>query len=295
MKLLRKYCSILSPSGSETYIYNHIIKYVQKLQDDTQDSFQIFSGKNWYNQLIVSKGVPEYALVVHVDTVGFIVLFPIGSPQFKHATSITNIRTNQKAKIVYDPQTNYLVLDSPKTIPKGSFYGFTPFFNITEDHVVSPYLDNRIGLYLALTLLKELDNLCIICTNKEEIGSPFIIPTIDKIKTHLGIQKYIIVDALWENDECKVGAGTILLKHPFLEYNTTFTNKLIHQFRQHNISYQLYHRHQLIGEYNKMKQVNDLKFVLFLGYPIKQLHSNKEIVSKQDITTLKHSLTLLMR
>ena len=75
MKLLKKLCSIHSPSGEENRISEFIIDYVNTNMHNWKVKPKIYSGDGFQDSIILSFGKPKTAIYAHMDSIGFTVKY----------------------------------------------------------------------------------------------------------------------------------------------------------------------------------------------------------------------------
>ena len=102
MKLLKKLCSIHSPSGEENRISEFIIDYVKSNMHDWKVKPNIFSGDGFQDSIILSFGTPRTAIYAHMDSIGFTVkynneIIKIGGPVVEEGIEL--VGTDSKGKI----------------------------------------------------------------------------------------------------------------------------------------------------------------------------------------------------
>jgi endoglucanase len=128
---------------------------------------------------------PDRALVAHMDTVGFMVeavedpgcpLVAVGGVQPASHQRATLVRHGGEAidgLVVSGPGPRELVFEpldrgALGQIEVGDRVSYALHHEVRGDYLQGPYLDNRIGCWVALEALREADSLQVICTSTEE-------------------------------------------------------------------------------------------------------------------------------
>ena len=117
MKLLKKLCSIHSPSGEENRISEFIIDYVKSNMHDWKVKPKIFSGDGFQDSIILSFGTPRSAIYAHMDSIGFTVkynneIIKIGGPVIEEGIELvgTDSKGNIEGKIIKKMIKHILIL-----------------------------------------------------------------------------------------------------------------------------------------------------------------------------------------
>ena len=163
MKLLKKLCSIHSPSGEENRISEFIIDYVKSNMHDWKVKPKIFSGDGFQDCIILSFGTPRTAIYAHMDSIGFTVkynneIIKIGGPVVKEGIELvgTDSKGNIEAKIIKKDDKTFI--DFKRKIDRGTSLTFKMNFKETDNYIQSCYLDNRLGVWNALKVAENLED-----------------------------------------------------------------------------------------------------------------------------------------
>ena len=136
---------------------------------------KIIRNKHTQDAILLVFGKPKTAVFAHVDTVGFTAgygsdLIKVGSPAIKKSDILVGEDKlgEFKCKVTkVDNQWHYLL---DRAIERGTPLSYKPHFKETKDFVEGNYMDNRLGVFVALQLAETLKNGVIAFTTYEEVG-----------------------------------------------------------------------------------------------------------------------------
>ena len=179
MKLLKKLCSIHSPSGNESNIRNFLLKYINENIYDFKVK-PIVVTEDIQDCIILKFGKPKTAIFSHIDSIGFTVrygkeLIKIGGP--KTNDGIKLVGKDSKGEIlteIYnyedDNGANHIEYLFDREIERATELTFKPNWREDENFVQCCYMDNRLGVWNALKVAKTLENGVICFSTYEEVG-----------------------------------------------------------------------------------------------------------------------------
>lgn len=158
------------------------------------------------------------------------------------------------------------------------------------NHIIGRALDNKIGIYIILNYVEELFqvnrttddlNLCVVFTTGEEISSDSAAKAINVLNPEV----CIVIDGVNETEysemsnvkygDVRVGSGALLygINYPELA----------------GLSFQKYGNSKYTNtEYDEIRSLVNHGYLL--GYPIRYMHSNGELVSIHDINNCESIL-----
>ena len=187
MNLLKELTQICAPSGNEEKIRNFIIRSVEGYVDELNID-------NLGNLIAVKKstriGAKKVMLAAHMDEVGLIVTYiddngfarfgEIGRINPNSLANSTVIFTNGAAGIVRFEGTSKDKLEYKKMfidasgVNIGDTASFARNFSETEEHIFSNALDDRVGCYILIELIRQItnpsDDIYFVFTAQEELG-----------------------------------------------------------------------------------------------------------------------------
>ena len=201
-KLLKDLNSISGVSGDEEKILDFIQEYVHNNQYNWVQKPQIIRNKHTQDAIVLVFGKPTTAVFAHVDTVGFTAgygadLIKVGSPAIKKSDVLVGEDKNGKFKCKVtkvEGQWQYLL---DREIERGTPLSYKPHFKETKDFIEGNYMDNRLGVFVALQLAETLQNGIIAFTTYEEVGGGNAEVLANYIYTNFSVCQSLICDITW--------------------------------------------------------------------------------------------------
>ena len=300
MKLLKKLCSIHSPSGEENRISEFIIDYVKSNMHDWKVKPKIFSGDGFQDSIILSFGTPRTAIYAHMDSIGFTVkynneIIKIGGPVVKEGIELvgTDSKGNIEAKIIKKDDKTFI--DFKRKIDRGTSLTFKMNFKETDNYIQSCYLDNRLGVWNALKVAENIEDGIIVFSCWEEHGGGSVGFLTNFIHSKYNINKALISDITWVTEGVKAGKGVVISLRDSVIPRRSFVNKIISLAKSHNINYQLEVESSGGSDGNEIQKSPFPVDWCFIGAPEQNVHSPKEKVHKKDMKSMLQIYSLLMK
>lgn len=299
MKLLKKLCSIHSPSGEENRISEFIIDYVKSNMHDWKVKPKIFSGDGFQDSIILSFGTPRTAIYAHMDSIGFTVkynneIIKIGGPVVEEGIELvgTDSKGNIEGKII--KKDDKIFIDFKRKIDRGTSLTFKQNFKETDNYIQSCYLDNRLGVWNALKVAENLEDGVIVFSCWEEHGGGSVGFLTSFIHSKYNINKALISDITWVTEGVKAGKGVVISLRDSGIPRRSFINKIITLAKSHNIHYQLEIESSGGSDGNEIQKSPFPVDWCFIGAPEQNVHSPKEKVHKKDIKSMLQIYNMLM-
>ena len=300
MKLLKKLCSIHSPSGEESRISEFIIDYVKSNMHDWKVKPKIFSGEGFQDSIILSFGTPRTAIYAHMDSIGFTVkynneIIKIGGPVVEEGIELvgTDRKGNIKGKIIKKDDKTFI--DFKRKIDRGTSLTFKMNFKETDNYIQSCYLDNRLGVWNALKVAENLEDGIIVFSCWEEHGGGSVGFLTNFIHSKYNINKALISDITWVTEGVKPGKGVVISLRDSGIPRRSFVNKIISLAKSHNINYQLEVESSGGSDGNEIQKSPFPVDWCFIGAPEQNVHSPKEKVHKKDVKSMLQIYNMLMK
>jgi len=300
MKLLKKLCSIHSPSGEENRISEFIIDYVKSNMHDWKVKPKIFSGDGFQDSIILSFGTPRTAIYAHMDSIGFTVkynneIIKIGGPVVEEGIELvgTDSKGNIEAKIIKKNDKTFI--DFKRKIDRGTSLTFKMNFKETDNYIQSCYLDNRLGVWNALKVAENLEDGIIVFSCWEEHGGGSVGFLTNFIHSKYNINKALISDITWVTEGVKPGKGVVISLRDSGIPRRSFVNKIISLAKSHNIHYQLEVESSGGSDGNEIQKSPFPVDWCFIGAPEQNVHSPKEKVHKKDMKSMLQIYNMLMK
>lgn len=310
---LKQIIATPSVSGHESIMNNRLINFIRKYPSWKVDIDEI---RNVIFSRIIDKNYPTILFTCHKDKIGFIVEEILANGKIKLAPigginplTIFNGRIllyNEKHLFFGTLQISLNKKDLMNSLYLGDFgfdsgnvvrfheinigdsvYFFPQFLN-TKTHIVSPYLDNSVGIFTCLKVIDYFSlnmipaNIVVSFNSQEEVGLRGIKSVLKKIKPDLVIG----IDVTGETNTVKVGKGpTITLLDYGIILPKNIQNTLERIARENKINYQL--------EIYTQGGTSDWRVTSIEGYttipigvPIRNIHTMIETICIKDIEYL---------
>ena len=302
MKFLKELTEIHSPSGEEYNIAEHILLYIVKNSKNWKVQPQLFFGDGFHDNLILKFGNPKTAIYSHLDTVGYTVrygkeLIPVGSPLAKTGTVLTGKDSNDTIECIldvdnddFDYSYNYF-----RNIETGTTLTYKSNFRETEEFIQSPYLDNRLGVWMALKIAETLENGVIAFTTYEEHGGGGAEVVTKYICEVLKIQQSLILDITWITSGVQHGKGTVISLRDRGIPRKKYVEQIVEIAKKHNIKFQFEVERTGGSDGTAIQKTPYPVNWCFIGPPEDYMHSPDEYVNKNDISETIKFYKILMK
>jgi len=300
MKLLKKLCSIHSPSGEENRISEFIIDYVNTNMQNWKVKPKIYSGDGFQDSIILSFGKPKTAIYAHMDSIGFTVkynneIIKIGGPVVKNGIELIGSDSKGKVEGKIIKKNEKIFIDFKREIDRGTSLTFKMNFKEGKDYIQSSYLDNRLGVWNALKVAENLENGIIVFSCWEEHGGGSVGFLTNFIHTKYNISQALISDITWVTEGVKAGKGVVISLRDSGIPRRSFVNKIITVAKSHNINYQLEVESSGGSDGNEIQRSPYPIDWCFIGAAEQNVHSPKEKVHKDDIKSMVEIYEMLMK
>jgi putative aminopeptidase FrvX len=304
MELLKQLISIRGVSGDESAISNFIKNYCEENMPFWKCKPTIISEPHLHDCLMLVFGNPKTAIYTHIDTIGYTVgysnnLIPIGSPRY--SDSMILVGADSQGEI----ETEIMVFEQPdgdselkciynRQIDPGTLLSFKPNYVETERYVQSPYLDNRLGVYVALKLAESMENGVLVFSTFEEHGGNSVGYCANYLLNSFNIHQALICDITWVTDGIKHEGGVAISLRDSLIPRRSYINRIIEICQKNNVEYQL-EVESTGGSDGSTIQKSHLPIDwCFIGAPEDHVHTNRETVYKSDIYSMIEIYSLLL-
>ena len=290
LDLLQKITAFPAVSGNETGLIRFLRSEAEKLGTKVKiDSF---------GNLVCQKGDGyELAVFAHVDKVGFKIskigkkLEVVGLFDEVEEKVATGKKSNvvifgqnypQYASLVKQKNKIELVKSSKRGVEIGDTVTYQPNFQIKSGKILSQGLDNGLGVVAALHFLKYLKIGTVVFSTQEEMG----FYGAQAAAKYLKPKKVLIIDTTYADDprsDVKLGGGVVFcVKDNFLsDKKMLATAKNICKVNgfKFQVEVLVSGKSDIAGVYSGYGVVPHL----FIGIPIKNMHTSQEIAAHEDL------------
>jgi putative aminopeptidase FrvX len=305
MDFLKKLISIQGVSSDESRICEFIHAYCQSNQNSWKSIPEIIYEPNKHDGLCLIFGQPKTVIYAHIDTIGYSVgysnnIIPVGSPRYTEGMIL--VGEDDLGEI----ETEIMLFEQPdgdfelkcvfdRTITPGTLLSFKPNFVETERYIQSPYLDNRLGVYVALKVAEKIENGAIVFTTYEEHGGNSVDYFSDFLYRKYDLYQALISDITWVTEGVKHGAGVAISIRDSMLPRKKYLDRIVSICKKNSLSFQL-EVESAGGSDGSILQKSHLPINwCFIGAPENHVHSNKEIVYKYDIDSMINIFQVLMK
>lgn len=302
--LLQKLIEVPGVSGDESSIKSFILNYVNENISNFKVKPQIIEGKGFQDNLILLFGKPRTAIFAHIDTIGFTVgydksLIKVGGP--KAADNYSLVGKDSKGGI----EAELMVIENEmggvnlqyifeREIERGTLLNFKPNFRENEKYIQSPYLDNRLGVWVALKVAETLENGAIVFSTYEEHGGNSVGYLGRYLWDNFQINQALISDITWVTEGVKHGGGTAISMRDQYIPRKSYIDKIIEIAKKSTIPFQLEVESSGGSDGGHLQKSDVLFDWCFIGAPEDNVHSPDEKVFIKDIKSMVELYQLLM-
>lgn len=270
-----------------------LLSYIEVNKKTWRVQPRIFEGEDFQDCIVLVFGEPRTAVFAHIDSIGFTVrydnrLIPIGGPEAE--TGFVLVGEDSKGKIetklVADPEAGYLSCDFQREIERGTELVFKQDFIETEETVQSCYLDNRLGVFVALQTAETIENGAIVFSCFEEHGGGTVPFLVRFLWENYKIRQHLVCDITWATEGVKPGEGVAISMRDSRIPRKSFVNKVIQIAQNQEIQFQLEVEGSGGSDGRELQASPYPVDWIFIGAAEENVHSPFEKVHKNDIESM---------
>jgi putative aminopeptidase FrvX len=292
MKLLKELCEIQAPSGEEYRMKEFLLKYIQKAKKNWQTQPEIYHGDELQDCVVLAFGKPRTAVFAHMDSIGFTVryfnqLLPIGSPDAETGTALVGEDSLGPIECELDfDKDNHAFYKFGRQIERGTTLTYKINYREDKTFIQTPYLDDRLGIYVALQLAEKLKDGLIIFSAWEEHGGGSVPYLAKFIYEKWKVKQALIADITWVTEGVFPGKGVAISMRDRNVPRKAFINRIIEIARKRKVDHQL--EVEGVGSSDGRElQMSPYPFDwCFVGAPQQNPHTPDEKVHKEDIQSM---------
>lgn len=292
LPLLKVLCSIPGTSGNESHVRDFLLEYIKKNQKSWKAKPEILHGGNFQDGLILKFGKPRTAVFAHMDTVGFTVryfnqLVPIGGPDAE-ADAILVGRDSKgeiECKLEFDKE-QHAFYKFGRVIDRGTPLSYKIDFRESKEAIESAYLDDRLGIYVALEIASMLKDGIIVFSCWEEHGGGGVPYLAKFIFDKWGVRQALISDITWVSDGVDHGKGVVISLRDRNIPRRAFVDQIISIADKHACDYQLEVEGTGSSDGGELQRSPYPFDWCFVGAPHQHPHTPNEKVFKKDIQSM---------
>jgi endoglucanase len=314
MKILKELCEIPSPSNHEGIL----VKYLENLdlahfqfKKSKKHSCSYTINRNSDKTVLLDAHLDQVHLrVVRITSDGYVVTSPVGFEQsVLDGNSVVHLASGMKGSVVtLPPHLNIKSKKTPevyidfgmngrelmKVIFPGDIVIFSvDYYTMNKNYIVGPGLDNKVGVYILIEILKYFDkypdklkyNLIIHFSSREETGMSSFVHLPNKIDA------IIVIDTDFATDNPFISpdlVGNLLSNNgPIITRNfeddVCLGDTLIKIAKKNKIPFQLSYSSDFGGTNAEKFSLLFDSYTQYVGIPLKNMHAPAEIVARKDI------------
>ena len=286
--LLEKLIEIPGASSDESKIKDFVLNYVLENQHSWKSRPRIYCGEELQDQLILVFGQPKTAVFAHLDTVGFSVgyrdeLIRIGGPAMQDAVQLIGEDSNGKISAelsLFQDESGrsypHFVADRP--VDRGTILTYQPNFKETKLGIESPYLDNRLGVFIALKLAESIENGALVFSTYEEHGGNSVAFCANFLEQKYKIRQALICDVTWATEGVKQGQGVAVSMRDYGLPRRSYLNRILELATKSGIKFQLEVESDGSSDGGMLQKSSSLWDWCFIGAPEMNMHTPNEKV-----------------
>ncbi|MDF3025786.1 MAG: peptidase family protein [Fluviicola sp.] len=303
-QLLQDLISTQGLASDESRIKSFIKEYILKNSSRWKSKPHIIDGLGFQDALILVFGNPRTAVYAHMDTIGYSVgyeneLIRVGGPKNIDGTILVGSDSQgivEGELMIFENEYNQqrIQLSHERIIDRGTLLSFKPNFKETKEYIQSPYLDNRLGVYVALQLAETMENGAIVFSTYEEHGGNSVGACAKYLMNNYEVFQALICDITWVTPGVVHKGGVAVSMRDSMLPRRKYLNKIISIANDSGIKYQL-EVESAGGSDGSVLQKSDLPIDwCFIGAPEDNVHTPKEKVYKKDIESMIEIYRVLM-
>lgn len=304
MELLKRLTEIRGAASDERHVRDFVIEYVNEQATYWAKKPEIIFGDHLQDCVILVFGEPRTAIYAHMDTIGFSVgydksLIKIGGPKLIDGIALVGADSNGEIEaelMVIDNEdgSKELRYICDRQLDRGTILTFKPNFRETKQHVQSPYMDNRLGMWVALKVAETLENGAIVFSTYEEHGGNSVGFCASFLYQKYKLRQALISDITWVTDGVVHDGGVAISMRDSGLPRRSYLNRIIDLAKASGVKFQL-EVESAGGSDGTMLQKSDLSIDwCFIGAPEDHVHSPDELVYKNDIQAMIDLYSYLM-
>lgn len=292
LPLLRKLCSIPGTSGNEVGVRDFLLRYIQREQDSWAVKPQLFHGGKFQDSLLLKFGEPRTAVFAHMDTVGFTVryfnqLVPIGGPDAEEGARLVGRDSKGEVECTLEfDKEEHALYKFGRVIDRGTPLSFKVEVKETKEAVESAYLDDRLGIYVALQLARTISDGVLVFSCWEEHGGGGVPYLAKFIFDSWGVRQALISDITWASDGVDLGKGVVISLRDRNIPRREYVDRIMAVADKHGVDYQLEVEGTGSSDGGELQRSPYPFDWCFVGAPHQHPHTPHEKVFKSDIQSM---------
>jgi len=300
LSLLKQLCSVKGVSGDETRVKEFVLSYVEANKRNWSVQPIVVEGDEIQDAILLVFGKPRVAIFSHMDTVGYTVgygaeLIKIGGPSAESGAilvgkdSVSEIEC--RLEVSEDGTLSYLF---HRDIDRGVCLSYKENFIVDQSHVQSPYLDNRLGMFVALRVAETMENGVLAFSCYEEVGGGNAEILARVLYEQYHVKQALICDITWVTSGVQHGNGVAISMRDSGIPRRSYLNKIIEIAKSSSIDFQLEVESSGGSDGNALQRSAYPFDWCFIGAAEDNVHSPEEKVAVKDIEDMMSIYNVLI-
>jgi putative aminopeptidase FrvX len=295
-ELLKELVAVRGASSDESAIKEFILNYIKMNSSKWKVQPTILAGEEFQDTFVLVFGKPRTAIYAHTDTIGFSTgydhdLIKIGGPNLKDGLILVGSDSQGEIEVEMALFEDDYGKEHPhylgeRVLDRGTILTYKPNFRETDAYIQSPYMDNRLGVWVALQVAETLENGAIVFTTYEEHGGNSVGFPARLLWEKYNVRQALISDITWVTEGVKHGGGVAVSMRDSGLPRRKYLNRIISLARESGVPFQL-EVESAGGSDGGMLQKSDLLMDwCFIGAAEDNVHTPEEKVYKSDIESM---------
>ncbi|MFT6717504.1 MAG: putative aminopeptidase FrvX [Saprospiraceae bacterium] len=289
LSLLKQLCAIKGVSGDESRVKSFILSYVKKHSSEWKFKPVVVHGDEIQDAVLLVFGEPRVAVFSHMDTVGYSVaygsnLIKIGGPSASSGAILVgeDSVSEIECRLDVDDEGTISYLYN-RSIDRGTCLSYQENFIEDESHVQSPYLDNRLGVFVALKLAETMRDGVLAFSCYEETGGGNAEVLARVLYDRYKVRQALVCDITWVTSGVQHGNGVAVSMRDSGIPRKTYLNKVLQIAQDSAIDFQLEVESSGGSDGNALQKSPYPFDWCFIGAAEDHVHSPHEKVAIKDI------------
>lgn len=303
MDLLRKLCAVHAPSGDESAMTEFVLKHIVEQAPAWKVQPEVLAGGLFQENIILVFGnQPRTAIFAHMDSIGFTVrydgqLVKIGGPVLEDGLPLVGSDSKGpiECSLSVEEEGGSIGYVYHREIDRGTALTFRPDFRETDTTVQCCDMDNRLGVWCALQVAKDLEHGIIVFSTREEHGGGAVGFLGRYIFEKYGVHQALISDITWVTEGVTIGNGVVVSMRDRGLPRRKYLNRIMNFAEKSGIPFQLEVEGTGGSDGLELQSSSYPWEWLFLGAPEDHVHSPDELVHKDDIRAMIDMYRILMK
>ncbi|TXB65484.1 M20/M25/M40 family metallo-hydrolase [Vicingus serpentipes] len=304
MEFLKKLTEIEAPSGSEYMMKEFLMNYINENKSGWKVQPEIIEGEDFQDNIILVFGEPRTAIFAHMDSIGYTVgyennLIKIGGPGAKKGALLVGEDSQGRieGELVTEEDDHQFLTYSLKfnrEVERGTTLTYKSDFRETDEFVQCCYMDNRLGMWVALEVAKTLENGIVVFSSWEEHGGGSVGYLGKFLYEGFDVKQALISDITWVTKGVEHNKGVAISLRDSGIPRRLYLNRIKELAKESGIPYQLEVESAGGSDGNALQRSPYPFDWCFIGAPEDNVHTPDEKVHKNDIKAMVDMYNYLM-